>query len=115
MASNENLSGPSPKAIQAIQDNLNILNYYPDANSFYLKQKISQKFGVGMDQIIVGNGSDEILMLIALAFLERGDEVITGDPSFVEYEFTSQIMGAEMVYIKLDETLTFDLDRKSVV
>jgi histidinol-phosphate aminotransferase len=110
LASNENPVGPSPLGVQAIQANLSSLNLYPDANCYYLKDKIRQKFSVDINQVIVGNGSDELLMLIAAAFINPGDEVIMGQPSFAEYEFTSQIMGADLVYVPLDAALTYDLE-----
>ncbi|MBU1048166.1 MAG: aminotransferase class I/II-fold pyridoxal phosphate-dependent enzyme, partial [Candidatus Omnitrophica bacterium] len=59
LASNENALGPSPKAIEAIKKAVGDINIYPDGNSFYLKQKIAQKLNVGMDEIFMGNGTDE--------------------------------------------------------
>ncbi len=101
MASNENPLGPSPKALKAIQENLNQIHLYPDSNCYYLKKKLSSFTGIEEDGILIGNGSDELLKLIAETFLNRGDEVVFAVPSFVEYEFTATIMGAECITVPL--------------
>ncbi len=110
LASNENPLGPSPLALQAVAASLPDLHMYPDANCFLLKQRLAAHLGVGIEEILVGNGSDEILMLLATAFLEKGDRVIYGTPTFSEYEFTATIMGAQCLQIPLRE-FTYDLDR----
>lgn len=74
---------------------------YPDANCFYLKTKLSEVTGLSNEQILIGNGSDELLKLIAETFLNAGDQVVFADPSFVEYEFTAKIMGADCIMIPL--------------
>lgn len=94
LASNENSLGPSPKAVQAIQKTVQDLHIYPDSSSYHLKKKLSELTNQDENGIILGNGSDELLKLIAETFLNRDDEVIFADPSFVEYEFTATIMGA---------------------
>src|SRR3989338_7401049 len=73
LASNENPLGPSPKAIEAIKKNLNNLNRYPDAHSFYLRNKLAKKLGVKPDNIVMGNGSDELIILTMRAFVNEGD------------------------------------------
>lgn len=101
LASNENPLGPSPLAKQAVAGAINDMHYYPDSNCYYLKQKLSLKMGVNTDQIMIGNGSDELLKLLAETFLEPGDEVIIPEPSFSEYEFTARVMGAKCVTVPL--------------
>lgn len=103
LASNENPLGPSPKAVKAVQESLADMHYYPDSNCFYLINKISEYLSYDREGFIVGNGSDEILKLIAETFINPGDEVVFADPSFVEYEFTAKIMGAECVKIPLKD------------
>lgn len=103
MASNENPLGPSPKAVEAIQGMLPMLHFYPDSNCFYLKQRLAAFLKVAENQLLIGNGSDEILRLIAETFLSSGDNVIIAQPTFSEYAFTTTIMGAECQYVPLKE------------
>lgn len=99
LASNENPLGPSPKAVEAIKDTLSNLQIYPDSNNYNLKRKLVSLTKHDERGIVVGNGSDELLKLIAEAFLNPGDEVIFADPSFSEYEFTATIMGAKSIKV----------------
>lgn len=110
LASNENPLGPSPLAMQAVAASLPDLHMYPDANCFLLKRKLAQHLGADVGQILVGNGSDELLMLLATTFLDQGDRVIYGTPTFSEYRFTATIMGAVCQEIPLRD-FTYDLDR----
>src|SRR3982074_2700045 len=73
MASNENPLGASPKAIEAIRGALDDLHYYPDGSGFELKAVIARKFAVGPANIILGNGSNDVLELVARAFLTGAD------------------------------------------
>ena len=108
MASNENPLGPSPKALLAIKKNLETINHYPDGNCFYLKRALEKKWGLGEDYFVIGNGSDEIVMLIAATFLEEGDEAITGWPSFVIYPLVIKKFGGKVILVKLKD-FCFDL------
>jgi histidinol-phosphate aminotransferase len=101
LASNENPLGSSPKAVKTIKKSLDELHLYPDSNCYYLKEKLASVTGIKKEGILIGNGSDELLKLVAETFLNRGDEVIFADPSFSEYEFTAKIMGAECKSIPL--------------
>ncbi|MCE9558724.1 MAG: histidinol-phosphate transaminase [Armatimonadetes bacterium] len=110
LASNENPLGPSPMAIKAVQEAALGMNVYPDASAFKLKQAIAAKFNVQADQVLVGNGSDELIHLLGLIFLNGPeDEIIVGDPSFVRYDASAQIAAAKLTKIPLDATLTHDL------
>jgi len=109
LASNENPLGPSPMALETIKGSLNNIHIYPDGSAFKLKQKISEKFKVQPSQILVGNGSDESIKLIAEAYLNAGEEVIVPDPSFSEYEFAAKIMGGTCDYSPLDSEFRLDL------
>ncbi len=93
MASNENSLGPSPKAQAAIAHALQKLHRYPDGSCYYLTQGLSAKIGVLPEQIVFGNGSDEILALLAAAFLQPGDEAISSHPSFLVYPKVTQAQG----------------------
>ena len=94
MASNENPLGPSSKAVQAINANIERINYYPDGNCYSLKERLAGLYDLDSSSILIGNGSDELLRLIAETFIDRGDEVILCQPTFSEYEFTAAVMGA---------------------
>ncbi|PKM82818.1 MAG: histidinol-phosphate transaminase [Firmicutes bacterium HGW-Firmicutes-13] len=109
MASNENPFGPSPKALEAMKEALPKIHLYPDGNCFYLREALALKLGVEIDNLIVGNGSDEILKLLAETFLEPGDEIIIAQPSFSEYEFVGKIMGAACIFVPLKD-FTHDLE-----
>ncbi len=103
MASNENPLGPSAMAVKAITNTLGQLHLYPDSNCFNLKQKLAERFNVPVEALLIGNGSDELLRLIAETFLTAGDEIIVGAPTFSEYEFTAMVMGARCVPIPLHD------------
>jgi histidinol-phosphate aminotransferase len=109
LASNENALGPSPLAIKAVQKELARIHRYPDSQSFYLKQKLAQIWGISASNIIVSNGSDEIINLILRAFLNKGDEVILAEPTFLIYEIASKIAGAKVVKVQLKD-FRYDLE-----
>lgn len=103
LASNENPLGPSPLAMQAMEKAVRDIHLYPDANSYYLKEGLAAFTGLDAAGIVLGNGSDEVLMILGLTFLNPGDEVIYADPTFVEYEFTALVMGANCVKVPLKD------------
>lgn len=109
LASNENCLGPSPKAIAAIKKNLGRINRYPDASSFYLRRKLAKFLDVGEDNLIFGNGSDEIIGMAIRTFVDPGDEVIIAKPTFLIYEIASQIQGAKIKFVPLRKDLRYDL------
>ncbi len=94
LASNENPYGPSPEVLKAIAREAKNINRYPDGGCFYLRWKLAKRLGVSSDQLIFGNGSDEIIVMTLKAFVQKGDEVILAKPSFLIYEIASQIAGA---------------------
>ena len=109
LASNENCLGPSPKAVAAIKKNLNKINRYPDASSFYLKKRAAKFLGVDEDNLIFGNGSDEIIGLAVRTFVGSGDEVIIARPTFLIYEIVSQLQDADIKFVPLTKDLRHDL------
>ena len=94
LASNENTMGPSPAAISAMQKAITQVDLYPDGNGFILKQKISEKFDVNVNQIILGNGSNDVLDMIARTFLCEGREAIFSEYAFAVYPIATQAVGA---------------------
>jgi len=109
LASNENPLGPSPMAVEAIKCSLDKLNRYPDGSGHDLINKISEKLKVKPNNIVLGNGSDEIIGMLTRALLKRGDEVIVPWPSFLMYDIMVRSVGAVPVYVSL-KSLSIDLD-----
>ncbi len=101
LASNENPYGPSPKVFQAIKTAAKEIHRYPDGGCFYLRQALVRHLKVSPEQLIFGNGSDELIVLAIRAFVEEGDEVIIAKPSFLIYDIASQIAGAKIKSIPL--------------
>lgn len=97
LASNENPLGPSPKALAALQQALANpleLGRYPDGSGFRLKQAIAQRVGCATDAITLGNGSNDLLDIIARVFLGEGDEAIYSQYAFAVYPLSVQAVGA---------------------
>ncbi len=103
LASNENPLGPSRKAVEAIAGALNNLHRYPDGSCFYLKEKLAGRLGVSSGEIILGNGSNEIIELLIRAYLRSGDEAVMADPSFAVYPIVVKSVGATAVTVPLRE------------
>jgi histidinol-phosphate aminotransferase len=93
LASNENPLGPSPKAIRAIRDKLDQLHLYPDGDCFYLKLALANKLGVSPEQLILGNGSNELIELAVRTFIRPGDEAVMAHQAFVVYQLVVQAAG----------------------
>jgi histidinol-phosphate aminotransferase len=110
LASNENPLGASPKAIEAISNLLNELNRYPDAHAVELKKTIASCLDLKTDQLIITNGADELITLISETYLEPSDEIIVPFPSFSEYDFGAQLMGAKVVPVPLDHEYQFNIE-----
>jgi histidinol-phosphate aminotransferase len=111
LASNENVLGPSPRAVEAMQRVLEEVWLYPDDLCFDLKNKLAQFWNVTPEHLIVGNGSDEIIHFLSLALLEpaRGDEVIFADPSFVQYKAAALMADCPFVAVPLTPDMRHDL------
>lgn len=101
LASNENPIGPSPKALKAINSALKNLHRYPDGNGYHLRTRLAEKLKVSFSQILIGNGSNEIIELLVRTFLREGDEVIMPEPSFLMYEIMVQAGGGRPIKIAL--------------
>ena len=109
LASNENPLGPSPKAAAAVKKAVEGLNRYPDGSGFYLSQALAKHYGVAIPQVILGNGSNELIELAVRTFVQPGDEVISADPSFVVYKMITQAAGGTNVIVPCSD-LRHDLD-----
>ncbi len=103
LASNENAWGPSPAAVEAIANVLTGLHRYPDGSSHYLTSALADWLDVDMAEIVLGNGSNEVIEFLVKAFIRAGDEVITSHPSFLMYQKFVQVRGGENVVIPLRE------------
>jgi histidinol-phosphate aminotransferase len=97
LASNENALGPSPRAVEAIQKILNGLHRYPEGGANALRECLGEKLGVAPEEIIVGNGGDDVLSVLARTFLNDGDEAIIPQPTFSPYAHVTLIMGGKVV------------------
>ncbi|MDE2125060.1 MAG: histidinol-phosphate transaminase [Armatimonadetes bacterium] len=86
LASNENVLGPSPLAVDAIRRSTAEMHLYPDPDAFNLSSALSRRLELPREAILPGNGSDELIHLLGVTLLEPGDEVIAGTPSFARYQ-----------------------------
>lgn len=99
VASNENPLGPSPKALVAMQKVLANLNLYPDGNAFHLKQKLAEKLGVETSNLILGNGSNEIIEFVGHAYMAAGVDVVVSQYCFAVYPLVTQLFGANLISV----------------
>ncbi len=99
LASNENPQGVSDKVKAAILKEVTELTRYPDSNGFHLKQALAEKLSVGADQVTLGNGSNDVLELLARTFVSQGDEVIFSEHAFIVYPITTQAIGGSAVKV----------------
>jgi len=110
LASNENPWGPSPKAVTAIRDALSNLHRYPDGSCYYLTQALAKRLDVLPEEIVFGNGSNEVIGFLVAAFLRPGEEVITSHPSFLMYQKFVQVQGGVNRVVSL-HNMQHDLER----
>lgn len=109
LASNENPLGPSLKAVKAIKDNLSKINRYPDSNGFYLKNKLAKCINLKPGNILLGNGSDEIIDIIIKTFVEDDENIITADVTFLEYEILAKVNNRKVLTVPL-KYFKYDLE-----
>lgn len=108
LASNENPLGPSRLAIEAIASELSELNRYPDGSCFYLREALASSLNVSGNSLIFGNGSNEIIELLVRTFVNPGENVVMGDPSFAVYPIITQAGRGESRKVPLN-CLSIDL------
>ena len=103
LASNENPYSPSPKVLTAMHKAALSVNRYPDGGCVVLRKAVAKHLKVNEDQLIFGNGSDEIIVLAVKAFVKEGDEVIIAKPSFLIYNIASTLAGAKIHEVPLKD------------
>ena len=99
MASNESPLGPSPKALAAIRGALSELHYYPDGSGYELKRILSQRLALAPENFVLGNGSNDVLELVARAFLTREDSAVHSQHAFMVYPLAIQAIGAKAIVV----------------
>src|SRR6516164_6257628 len=109
LASNENPHGPSRLALAAMRKALAQVNLYPDGNAFYLKQKLAAKLGLTPANLILGNGSNEIIEFLGHALLSPGAEVVVSQYCFAVYPIVTHLFGAKLVSVPA-KNYAHDLD-----
>ena len=111
LSSNENPLGPSPMALQAMIDEIKAnVHYYPEPQSPPLVEKLARIFQLKPNQFFVNNGVDGVLSMIAMAFIESGDEVVTSQYSFFSYQSVTARMGGKMILVPQTQDRRFDID-----
>ncbi|SJZ92380.1 histidinol-phosphate transaminase [Garciella nitratireducens] len=111
LASNENPLGCSPKVKKALIKCMDNIHLYPDGNATLLKKKISDLTEIPVNRILPSSGLDEMIDLVAKTFINKGDEVIISDNTFIRYMDTTKIMGGVPVVIPLRKDFSFDLEK----
>ena len=106
LASNENPLGPSPKALAALRQALASVHRYPDSAGFELTRKLAARLRLEPGQIVLGNGSDDVIAMLARSFLQPGDEVLMPKPSFQMYEIEARAAAAVPVEVPLKDFRT---------
>ena len=109
IASNENALGPSPKAIAAMNKASKKMHVYPDGACFYLRQALAKRLGMHMDEVLVGNGSNELIEFLGHAFLEKGTNIVMASDAFVVYRLVASVFQAETIMVP-SRNFTHDLD-----
>lgn len=97
LASNENPLGPSPRALAAMREALDNAHLYPDGGGFYLRNALAAKLGLARENIILGNGSNEVIEFLGHAFLKPGDDVVISQYAFICYKIIATLFGAKIV------------------
>lgn len=103
LASNENPLGPSPRALEAVRSCAATLHRYPDGSGRALREAIARKWGVASEQVVLGNGTNEILELACRAYLSAGDEAVFAEPTFSLYRLFVETPGGRSIVVPLKE------------
>src|SRR5262249_51258520 len=112
LASNENPLGPSPKALEALRTAASDMHRYPDGNATSLRAALAERHHISPDEIVVGNGSAELIELLVRTFCAPGsdDEVLAGDPSFAIYPLEAQAHGVGFVGVPMTRDYGYDVE-----
>ena len=103
LASNENPLGPSPKALEAMEGAIRSVNLYPDGSAYYLKRRLEEQFQVSESQIILGNGSNELIEFIGHAFLGGNTNVVVSQYCFAIYPIVAKLFGADVITVPAND------------
>lgn len=109
LASNENPLGPSGKALRAMRAAIRDVHLYPEGSCHYLLTRLAKELEIDPGHLIFGNGSNEIIELLARGFLSEGDEVISSEMTFLVYPILSQVCGARFVTVPMTKDYRYDL------
>jgi histidinol-phosphate aminotransferase len=110
LASNENNLGPSKRAVLAIRKAAGSVYAYPDSNSYLLKEALSEKYNLPVENIFVGAGGDEIIEILGKIFFNQSDEIIISKHSFIRYEMAVKLMNAKAIIIDMKDGLMQNLE-----
>ncbi len=109
LSSNENPLGCADEVRQALNEEKFHYARYPDGECRVLREKLAEFYDLDFENVIVGNGSDQIIDLAAELVTEPGDEILMGDPTFAKYQLTCHALGVKPVKVELDEDFRHDL------
>jgi histidinol-phosphate aminotransferase len=109
LASNENPMGTSLLALEAVRKNLTGVNRYPDSQGFYLKKKLAKTLNFSQENIVLGNGSDELIDIVIKTFVEDDENIITSEATFLEYKVISTVLGRRLITVPL-KYFKYDLE-----
>lgn len=109
LASNENPLGPSPKAKEAMRKAIEDAHLYPDGGGYRLRTALAEKHGVDFENVVLGNGSNEIIELLCHSFLKPGAALIAAEHAFVVYKLMATLFGADYIEVP-DPGFVHDLD-----
>lgn len=112
LASNENIFGPCPEVIEYIKNNAGDINYYPDSDCRDVKKSLSLKYKIPIDNIIVGNGTDQIIEMVCDCFIDTEDNAAVCDPTFLIYEKSTLKCGGKVIKVPL---VNFRQDVNSII
>lgn len=110
LASNENPLGVSPEAVEAMREAVERVNLYPDAANYDLRTAIAERFDFALEQVAVGNGADDLILQLSMAYLDQGDDVVTSRSSFPIYDVYTHVMRASLTKTPLASGYRIDLD-----
>ncbi len=110
LASNENPLGPSPRAIEAARAALAHVHLYPDGSSFHLRRALADHHNVHPEEVIVGNGSNDLIALLLQAFVHGDDEVLLSRGSFAIFKLAAQALGRKVVEVPMRDRFSIDVD-----
>ncbi len=109
LASNESPVGTSPKVLSAVSDALSNLHRYPDPNSTELKDLISKQTEVSPNEIVIGNGSNELIDLLIRTFCQAEDKILTSASAFIAYKICAKAAGVKVIETALTDKMEYDI------